>query len=222
MNKYSNAVEPIVVPTPKEGREYLHTTTAGVKVPLLQAVTLGGTVFLFVLVLGIVFWWMDPLKPAVIAGGSVGLGWLVWALWRWSNLTRPDQPTVQVRSVDHDNDASTPKVIRIRLSEVRKGGHYWSSEFDLPEGTTEEQMEAFAVGVLQGKRPISRREWTIKSDTFSDLHWRAFQDVMVKQQLIEMKSKKGTTAGFRLTERGDGWLRKWLSPSPTDEDAENE
>ena len=220
MNKYSNAVEPIVVPTPqRDGREYLHTTTAGVKVPLFQAATLGGTVFLFVLVLGIVFWWMDPLKPAVIAGGSVGLGWLVWALWRWSNLTRPDQPTVQVRSVDHDNDASTPEIIRIQFDRVDKGHYKQTSLFDLPVGITKSQMHDLAVGLLEAKRPWSIREWAGAGKTFSDPKWRELQSVMLRHQLLEPKSERGSQRGFQLTAEGVKTMESFLlPPSPTDEE----
>lgn len=210
MNKYSNAVEPIVVPTPqRDGREYLHTTTAGVKVPLFQAATLGGTVFLFVLVLGIVFWWMDPLKPAVIAGGSVGLGWLVWALWRWSNLTRPDQPQVQVRSVDHDDDPVTPKIVRVQIDEVKKGGVRQWKMFDLP--ATDEQMAELAEGLLNGNRPFSEREWTGAGRPFSVNEFRALRAELIKRGLMALKSEKDPRQGYEPTDDGKAVFEQFLA-----------
>lgn len=218
MNKYSNAVEPIVVPTPKEGREYLHTTTAGVKVPLLQAVTLGGTVFLFVLVIGIVFWWIDPLKPAVIAGGSVGLGWLVWALWRWSNLTKPDQPTVQVRSVDHDENPSTPRIVRVQLDKVMENGHIHQTKmFDLP--ATEEQLSILAAGLLEGGRPFSEAEWCGAGKPFSLNEFRALRGEMIRRGLLGLRNGKDARQGYALTEDGQAVMEQFLAPSPTEEEA---
>jgi hypothetical protein len=216
MSKFVDVVE-TVQPT-RESREFLHSTTAGVKVPLFQSALIGGAVSSFVLMLGIVFLWIDPWRPALVIGGAAMLGWLFLVLVRWLKLTKPEQPQVQVRSVDHDNNPATPKIIRVQLDSVESNGHYKQTAiFDLPVGITEEQMSELAVGLLEHQRRFSIREWAGPGKTFSDPEFRALQSAMIKHGLVAPKSEKGANRGYQLTDSGVAFLEKFI-PSPSDED----
>lgn len=209
---------PIVQPA-QESRQYLHTRTAGVEVPLLQSAALGGMTFVFVTVIGLVFYWIDPWKPASVIGMAVAFAWMFFSLTRWTSLTKPEQPQVLVRSVDHDENPSTPEVIRIQFDRVDNGRYKQTSLFDLPAGISRSQMRELAVGLLEAKRPWSIREWAGAGKTFSDPKWRELQSVMLRHQLLEPKSERGSQRGFQLTEEGVRTMESFLAvPSPTNEE----
>jgi hypothetical protein len=211
MSNYQKAVElPVSVPM-REGREFLHTTTAGVKVPLLQSLTLGGMVMFFMFAIGLAFGWLDPWKLALVMGGMTTLGWLVWALMRWSNLTRPEQANVQVRSVDHDNDPSTPKVIRVELSKVKESGHYEWNTFNLPEGVTHEMMTDLANGILNMHKPFTESEWSGPGKPFSRPKFYQLRSLMENRKLIELKNEKDARQGFRFNSDGEQFLQGFLA-----------
>jgi len=211
MTNYPRQMEvPLAQPTPRESREFLHTTTAGVKVPLLQSLTLGGMVMFFMFAVGLAFGWMDPEKPALVMGGMTTLGWLVWALWRWSNLTRPEPAHVQVRSVDHDDDESTPKIVRVQIDKVEDGGQIkqWKM-FDLP--ATESQMAELAVGLLEHNRPFSEREWTGAGRPFSVNEFRTLRSELIKRGLLALKNEKDPRQGYGFTDDGKAVFEQFLA-----------
>lgn len=205
---------PNAAPTPLpqvESTEFLHTRQAGLDVPLFQSLATGGIVFVFVLTLGFVFDALDPWRPALAAGA---LGVMVWwgvSLRSWSRLTRRNQPRVEVRSVDDDGDVSTPRVIRVELQRVTENGHVnVTSMFDLPKGVSEEMMAELAVGVLQGKRPLTEAEWCGKGKPFAMPGFRQLMQVLEARSLVEFKNPKSPNQGRRFTAEGEQFLEQFL------------
>jgi hypothetical protein len=203
--KYENA-EPIVQHVPD--RQFLHTRTAGFDVMLLQSLATGLMLFAGVLVIGFTFGWMDPLKYATVSGVAGTIGWWLFSIKRWTSLTAADAPQVQVRSVDHDGDPSTPRIVRVQIDKVEEGGVKQWKMFDLP--ATDEQMAELAAGLLKHGRPFSEREWAGNGRPFSSNEFRDLRSELIKRGLIALKSEKDTRQGYGLTDEGKAVFEQFL------------
>lgn len=200
----------INTPPAEMDRQFLHTRTAGFEVPLFQSLATAAIVGLATLAIGLVYGWMDPLKPTVVMSGLSLAGWWLYSLKRWTMLTGSDTARVQVRSVDHDENPATPKIIRVQIDKVEDNGaiHQWKN-FDLP--ATEDQLRELAAGLFEQGRSFSEREWTGAGRPFSVSEFRALRAELIRRELMALKNEKDTRQGYAPTEDGKAVLEQFLS-----------
>lgn len=211
MNKLYQVVDQPATPLPQRDHQFLHTRQAGVEVPLLQSVMTAVIVGLAVLAMAFVLDLLDPWKPALVAAALGMAGWWLASLRRWTSLTASDQPTVEVRSVDHDDDPSTPNVIRVELSKVKENGHFEWNTFNLPEGVTNEMMTDLASGILNMHKPFTESEWSGPGKPFSRPKFYQLRALMENRKLIEPKNEKDARQGFRFNSDGEQFLQGFLA-----------
>lgn len=208
MSKYQNVTDAPAA-MPHEDRQFLHTRTAGIDVPLLQSVVTAVFVGLSVLTIALVFDVLDPWKPTAISMAFALAGWWGYSLLRWTRLTERERAIVQTQSVDDDGDPATPRIIRVQLDRVTDAGHYQQTAiFDLP--ATEEQLAAMAEGLLNQNRPFSEREWAGAGNPFSVNGFRSLRSEMIKRGLLALRSDKDPRQGYGLTPDGEAVLREFL------------
>jgi len=215
MNNFK-AVEPVAPPpAPSNGygeRQFLHTLLAGVGLPLAQAFTTGGIVFLVGLVLAFNFNALDPWRWPLTLGALTTAGMWVVLQRRWLNLTRLER----FLGMELDGIPNEPPVKReptvIRIDHVREGGRYQSDRVTLP--ADESQLRALAEGFAAG-RPFSEREWAGAGKPFASQEFRELRAAMLRAGLIQYKNPSEPRQGFNLTEDGVAWRNKYADPSPT-------
>ncbi|MBI5933289.1 MAG: hypothetical protein HY867_06240 [Chloroflexi bacterium] len=205
-----NKMEAPIVQPIRDDRQFLHTRTAGFEVPLFQSLATAVIVGLVTLAIALVFDWLDPLKPTVTMAGLSLAGWWLYSLKRWTRLTGPDPVQVQMRSVDHDGNPATPKIVRVQIDKVTENGHVKQTRmFDLP--ATEDQLSALAEGLLKQNRSFSEREWTGAGRPFSVDEFRKLRAEFIRRELVALKSEKDARQGYTLTDDGKAVLEQFLS-----------
>ena len=208
MNKlYQVMDQPAAAMPTDDNRQFLHTSQAGVVVPLLQSVVIGLMVFVFVLMIG---WnWLDPWKVSALAGMAASIGWFIFSMKRWTELTRP---MIRISSVDDDNNPATQNVIRVQLDRVTDTGHYQqTSIFDLPQGVTEQMMADLANGILNMHRPFTEGEWCGTGKTFSMPKFRQLRTLLENRKLTEPVNEKDKRQGIRFNSDGEQFLQGFLA-----------
>ena len=207
--------QPPVISTPSYAeKQFLHTQTAAVFVPLLQSAVTGLIVFVICLVIALkvnardVFSW--PLVFGIVTFGCV---WLMLQT-RWITLTNIERMIGRDLNGDKligkPEQATAPKVIRIEHIE---SGRYSSRDIRLT--ASEEQLFKLAEGFHLG-RAFAEKEWTPQSKGFSTAEFRTLRAEMIKGGLIELKNGGEPRQGFKLTADGEKWVESYLAPSPTD------
>ncbi len=195
-------VQPAPIPTYSD-RQFLHTQTAGVVVPLLQAFITSALLALAVLIVSFVCGWWDGWKLAVAVFGVMPLVAWVYLQRRWLVLTAE-----RVFQRDFDGGgigvspgsaSAEPHVVKVQVNHIREGGHLQVDLMDLP--CTVEQLRDLAQGLLDGA-PFSEGEWTGRGRPFSVAEFRALRSAMLRRSLLQMRSKKDLRQGFELTEEG--------------------
>lgn len=208
--KYQNvtdmpAVAPVQMP---EGRQFLHTRTAGIEVPFGQSMV---TALIFGLTVFVVAWAcdiIDPWKHGLIAAMLGLCGWWMYSLMRWSSLTKRETLYVEARGVDDDDDPATPMVVRVQLDRVEANGHiHQTAIFDLP--ASPEQLSALAGGLLDG-HPFSEREWTGAGHPFSVNEFRTLRSELIRRKLLALKNDKDPRQGYGLTDDGKAVFEQFL------------
>ena len=202
-------VQPAPIPTyPQDtlrysDRQFLHTQTAGVVVPLLQAFITSALLALAVLIVSFVCGWWNGWKLAVAVFGVMPLVAWVYLQRRWLVLTAE-----RVFQRDFDGGGSgvspgsasaEPHVVKVQVNHIREGGHLQVDLMDLP--CTASQLQKLAEGLLNGV-PFIEGAWKGKYKPFSEAEFRNLRDVMLARELIKMRSVKDTRQGFELTEEG--------------------
>jgi hypothetical protein len=208
VNKF-NMEAHAIAPVEREERSYLHTTRAGVAVPFSQSVVTATIACLLFFAVAWAFGWRHVEKLGLMIFVVV----LAWDWWshrqRWFDLTRSNQPKVQIESVDHDNDPATPRIVRIQIDKSEDGQVKQWKLFDLP--ATDEQMSALATGLLNGHRPFSEREWAGAGRPFSSNEFRDLRAELIKRELITLKSEKDPRQGYVLTDDGKSVFEQFLA-----------
>lgn len=184
-------------------RQFLHTQTAGVVLPLLQAMITSGLLAFAVLMLSWLFAWSDGWKAALAIFGVMPFFSWLFLQRRWLVLTAEK---VMQRDFNGDgvieNDARSrePRIVKVQISRVKEGGSLQMDLMELP--CTSSQLRDLAEGLTNGEI-FSEGKWTGMGKPFSSAEFRALRTVMLKRGLIQMRSNKDARQGFELTD--DGW-----------------
>jgi hypothetical protein len=209
MKTYNQQAERVFIPLPREsaaGRQYLHTTTAGGWLPLIQATISGIITGAAVIVLAFVFRARDPWQWA---GGAAVITWaLTWLQLQrhWFNLTRTGLD-LNRDSVTGNQDNHGPEEVRVRLSEVKENGHFQEHIFNLPGDL--DQMQTLAEGLTNGQ-PFSERLWTGAGRPFSVNQFKALRSELIKRGLLSLANSKDPRQGYNLTRVGLAFMRGFI------------
>ena len=197
-------------------QEYLHTTHAGVMVPIGQAVTTGFLLGLVILALSMRLgsYFLDALMNGSITWLLVTV--IIWMAlqghWFWLTIAdhlvaAPKKPTF----------APTKHVI-VDARGTGPGGGYQSTKTHF--ACTDEQLTRFCRGVCLG-RPLSQRTWTTgKGAVFSQGEYLDVVEEMRKRKWIEYKNPQYPDRGYILTPDGTTQVQQLAAggppPSPTE------
>lgn len=197
-------------------RQFLHTQTAAITVPLQQTLVITIMIAFAILVLSWLFDWMDGWKFAVAALAIVPIVTWLFLQRRWLLLTAE---TIFEQDFSGDGvigpvPTRERKTVRVQVDHVRENGHVGESQIiELP--ADDEQLQALANG-FQFRRPFSEREWTGAGKPFSTNEFRELRSVMIKRGLLTLKNEKDARQGYVLTDAGQALMDQYLtSPTPT-------
>ena len=193
-------------------KEFLHTQTAAVIVPLMQSAVTGLIVLVVSIVLAYKFNARDLITwPLVIGVVTFGGMWFVLTR-RWMNLTDIERMTgIDINrdgQIGTSKQATAPTVIRFERVEA---GRYTSRDIRL--SASDKVLNQLADGFTHG-RPFTEREWAGAGKPFSSEGFRTLRSEMLKAGLIEQKSEHDPRQGFQLTEDGEAWRKKYASTFP--------
>ena len=204
-------------------RPYLHTITAGVTLPLLQAGVTGAVCAL--VGLGVSLWLRWRSWPLVSLGAGVISFAAAWFYLgrHWLNLTGLERLT----GLDLNGDGriglepsplSAREEVRVYVAEVRSDGHLSGNQkvYDLP--CDSKQLAELARGILGGL-PFSERLWTGAGRPFSIVAFRDLRGELIRRGLIRLASTKDARQGYTLTLAGKHVLTGVLAelpPSPAE------
>lgn len=199
MNKYKSELPTQQPPSSYADRMGLHTTDAGVKVPLEQSIVTG---VLFAFTLGAVLLLLDV--PLMSIFKWMGLTAIVTATAHWIGLHRHWWKLTTLEHIfgDLNNDGviGPPQNITVTVNKIDKDQHLQQSKYNFST-VTEDQIFLFCTKTRRMGKPISRREWTPKkANGFSDDEWRPFWKELVAQGLIEISGDE-----YILSEEGEYW-----------------
>jgi hypothetical protein len=202
---------------PHAEREYLHTPTAAVLVPMAQATSLAIGVFAGIWLIGrVVFDAMDPHKFAVLFAVITWVGTLFYLFRHWLSLTTIQNVIMDFVDDGQLNDSVQPSApsearkVRIEVQKIDRG-HFQSNTIDFP--CDDEQLYTLAMG-LTNNIPFTERAWTGAGKTFSTNEFREVKDVLKKHLLVEYVSDADPRQGMRLTAEGRALMEKIAAPSP--------
>jgi hypothetical protein len=184
-------------------RQFLHTQTAGVVLPLLQATITSGLLAFGVLILSLVFEWEDGWKVALAIFGVMPFFSWLFLQRRWLVLTAE---RVMQRDFNGDgvieNDARSraePRLVKVQVSHVKQGGHLQMDLINLP--CTDSQLRKLAEGLLDGV-PFTEGAWAGNGKPFSVAELKLLRTVMLTRGLLKPRSEKDQRQGYELTEEG--------------------
>lgn len=183
-------------------RQFLHTQTAAVTVPLMQSGVTGLIVMAVAMVLFAVNrardWWTAPVVLGVLA---FGLMWLTLTR-RWMWLTSIEQ--VVRYDLNQDGVIGQPvepapaqRFVKVQISQVKDNGHYQADIVELPEA----QLEKFA-GLIQAGVPFAEAQMAGKGKPFSVPEYRKFCHELLKRGLIQYRNEAARQQGYEFTEAG--------------------
>jgi len=219
MNRFDQDA-PQVQPPSYADRMGLHTTDAGVKVPVEQSIVTG---VLFASTLGAILLLLDvPLMTIFKWMGIVAVA-LATAHWiflhvHWWNLTRLENFLgIELDGIPNE----PPRKITIQVQKVKENGHVEVMSYDFP--VTDQQIQRFFTTVktsTRGGKGISRREWTPKNvNGFSEKEWSEFYKELVRQKLVEIRGNE-CVLNPDGEDIADGWYSRMqeADPPPPEED----
>jgi len=183
--------------------QFLHTQTAGVVLPLLQAFITSALLAFAILALAVVFRWRDGWKLALaIFGVMPFVAWL-FLQWRWLVLTAE---RVMQRDLNGDGviesaggGRSEPRLVKVQINHIKDGGSFQADLMTLP--CTASQLEQLAESLLNGV-PFTEGALTGNGKLFSVVELKLLRSVMLARGLLKMRSEKDSRQGFELTEEG--------------------
>jgi hypothetical protein len=212
MNKFTQSTSQVQAPQPPPAysdRQFLHTSSVGVSLPLAQATVTAGMVMLGTLAVLYLFDAIDLFKLPIFLGIFTWIATWLYLQRRWLKLTSLEQILqVDINGDGRIGEKPKPAETVIRLDESKENGHYQSFTYRLK--ISESDLIMLADGLINRNRPLSRREWTPKAKGFSDDEYRDLQSDLLKFGLAEQQG-----AGFGLTRPGRAMMKHYASLSPT-------
>ena len=189
-------------------REYLHSASVAVGVPILQAVATAVILALLALVLSIVFHAPRPWAWAgVVFVLSLAVTWL-GAIRRWHSLTT--FPGIQGAPLTPRREyLSQPIVVRLIES---NGQHETIAR--LPASMT--QLQELSSGLLAGL-PFAERVWAGGGKIFSLNQFRLLRAELLRRGCLTENSGRDHRQGFQLSRPGLALMRH-ISPTPPPND----
>lgn len=206
------SIPPGEVKPPEDRREYLHSFTAAVFIPGLQALFTGAFLGL-----------ASGVCAAIFGAGRGSWSWgagvfiacssVVWLalMWRWLRLTKPLETLI---GVDLDRDGrigSKPTFVKVQLTTADR---HTTQFADIP--TTRAKLADFGRGVLNGD-PISERRWSGAGALFSQNEFRSVRDVMLARNWLRWVNPDYPKLGCEITAPGRAVMRS-LVDLPTGSD----
>lgn len=190
-------------------RQFLHTQTAGVVLPLLQALITSTLLAFGVLILSLVFDWSSGWKAALVIFGVMPFFSWLFLQRRWLVLTAE---RVMERDLNGDgvieNGApgrAEPRVVKVTVNHVTGNGHLQVAMINLP--CTYSQLRKLADGLLKGV-PFTEGAWTGNGKPFSVRELHILRTVMLSRELLKPRSDKDQRQGYELTEEGRAVMSK--------------
>lgn len=199
----TETVAPEWIPDVERDRRHLFDTSAGVGVPLLQALVTGFSlacaVGVFCWLFKVPFWW----KYAVgTLAGVQALAWL-FLLAKWLRLVEPVERFLN-KDLNGDGTIGEPEVIRIELKHDEKHLQF----IDLPYP---ERLPEFARAVLNGVQ-LSESAWTGSNALFSKREFYTLRDALMKNGVIRWRNEGAPAQGFEITPSGKAVVRYLANP----------
>jgi hypothetical protein len=220
MNKFTQETPQVQPPPNYSDRMGLHTTDAGVKVPLEQSIVTG---ILFAFTLGAVLFLFDT--PILSIFKTTGVTVLLVATVHWINLHRHWWKLTKLENflgVELDGIPSEPpKKITITVNKVKENQHIEQMQYTFP--VSDAQIARFFTAVktsTRGGKGISRREWTPKNvNGFSEGEWDKFYKELVRQQLVTIRGNECvlTDAGEEIADSWYSRAQEQTSPPPSED-----
>jgi hypothetical protein len=218
MNKFTQSTSQVQAPQPPPAysdRQFLHTSSVGVSLPLAQATVTAGMVMLGTLAVLYLFDAIDLFKLPIFLGIFTWIATWLYLQRRWLKLTELEK---WFGDLNHDGYiGEPPKKVTITVNRVKEDQHIEQMQHTF--SVSDQQIQRFFTTVktsTRGGRGISRRQWTPKNiHGFSEGEWDTFYSELIKQSLVTMR---GTDCV--LTKEGeeiaDGWYSRARPPSPTE------
>jgi hypothetical protein len=187
-------------------RQFLHTQTAGVVLPLLQAMITSSLLAFGVLVLSLVFDWSGGWKAALVIFGVMPFFSWLFLQRRWLVLTaeRVMQRDLNGDGVIEKPSRAEPRIVKVQVNHVREGGSLQVDLINLP--CTESQLRKLAEGMLNGV-PFAEKAWTGDGKPFSIRELHILKTVMLSRELLKPRSDKDARQGYELTEAGEAVMQ---------------
>lgn len=216
MSKYyerttTTDLPPTVLPSGHAERQYLHTTQAGVKVPLAQTFATGLIVYVVAQIFMLLLDVLDGWKWALAFGALALLtSWFI-SYRHWFGLTRVEEWTGW--DINGDGSIGEPEthVVRIEMQRIEENGHLnVTKRFDLP--LSEDELVSLARGLMTGV-PFSEREWTGSGKLLSLSRFRELRSEMIRRGLLDLANGKDARQGYALTADGEAIMRDYAGLS---------
>lgn len=203
---------------PYSDREFLHSLTAAVYVPLSQSAVTGVVVFVATLIIS----WIATYAPMVMLSAILGIitfaSMWVALQWRWLTLTNIERMThldLNRDGVIGEKPVKKEKAVTVIRFEKVDHGNYSARIVNLP--ASEEQLRILADGFEHGT-PFTDRAYSGSGKPFSIAEFIMLRRAMEKAGLVEQVSEKDPRQGYRLTAEGEEWKNSYLDNSAVNAD----
>ena len=215
MNRNSYQVQQPLIEQPKRQgyseKQFLWSWTAGALLPLGQAF-IGGIVTM-IATAGIIYAFdgIDYLKPMVLVGGAVFVVMWVILARRWMVLTAERLTGIDINQDSHIGPPPPARSVRVQIDNVEANGHIRQSQmFDFTGFADEEQLVAFAHGMLEENKTMAEREWAGPGKPFSIDQYRPFRSELIRRGLARAANSKSNNHGYELTLVGEKVMQKLI------------
>ena len=201
--KYNAEVETVQNMHNLNENRYLHSISAGVGIPLLQAIVTG----LFAGILAAIISYKLTSPDWAAWGGVIGL---IVAFWRWMNgihlwsyLVRLVEQSTGV-DIDGDGEVETgnEKVIPVRVA-VQDG-----TQVTMVRMPDEQKLRQVADLIINRQMPLSVREVVEKNHLMGRAEFEAMRDELLLRNMIRLKNEEQPKLGYSLTRRGAEMFRE--------------
>jgi hypothetical protein len=210
------------IPAPVKDQNYLHESEAAVNVPAKQAGMVAVGMFIALFVLAVVFG-VDPVgafKGAAAVSVLSGVGFLLWRLWHWYNLTQMIEPIIG-QDLDGDGYLGTPpeqpeKDVRVIHEYRDKSGRHTETKY--VRYPNEKRMYTLADAIVNKEIPFSVKAMCEKKNKFNLKiltvgEYDAILDKGLKDGSIALRDPEDSGAGCYWTDEGVEMLREFLLSS---------
>ena len=191
---------------------YLHTISAGVVLPLMQALVTGGIIGLVAMLVCRKYEMADWGYWSALCGVLVTLGYWLMAQTIWRRLVRMVEMAWQ-RDIDGDGYVGEPEPapsVRVEVTERDNGGFSNTQIATLPFA---DRIPLLAQGLLSGV-PFSDRRWAGDGRLFTDGELTQVRMELLGRGLIELKVPTAPKQGYVLTRAGRAVMRHFAKQTP--------